>query len=366
MRVHSLLVMLLMGVAGAATAQKKDEFHFSNLGRRDNYASFSHVEVDLGQQNALVVQFRTFAELEARQNIDSLLHLFLTDYRKVADSAQAPTNAFHVLFRLDENSRGIDIRTTPPKTTSFRFMDPNPEPLLVKTRQDTLRVVWASRPLPFYDFSVYLMVNNLSDLERILQNGGVNIKLKEAIQAARNYKGHDLTSPKMAFNLRYKHEGSSIQTNFVNPGSARRAFLSFHPSFGVGLIRNTWVPSLNLDVNFIPSRQHNVGYTVGYNSNFFFTPSPTDGRLQVQRTDFLKIGLTFYKLNANGTTNFGRQLAGFYVGIPVHRQGNQFNRNAIQLGGTLYQKGFIKIQPELYMNGFFKQVFPGVRIGLGL
>lgn len=367
MRTHYYIALLLMSMAGTAMAQQT-ESHLVGPGKRGRFNGISHIEVDLGQKNALVVGFTTFAQLTARQNVDSLLRLFVADYKRITDTTQNPLTATHALFRLGDISRTVDVRQTAQPTTSFRFMDQKPDPVLVKTKQDTLQVVWSSATtvLPYYDFSYYLIVNNLSDIGRLLQNEGINEKLLEAMKAVRQYKGHDLTDPKMAFDLRYRREGTSIGTNFINPGLAKNPFLSFQPSIGVGLIRNGWVPSANLDVQFIPTRFKGVGYSVGYLSNFFFQ-NPADGRGLIQRNDFLTVGVAFYRNNPDGRTPaFDRLRASFNVGFLTHRSGNYFAKNTIRLSGTIYQKGFIKIQPELYMNGFFKKVYPGVRIGFGL
>ena len=366
MRTPYYIAMLLMSMAGTTMAQQTDS-HLVGPDKRGRFDGLSHIEVDLGQKNALVVGFTTFAQAQARKNIDSVLRLFMADYLRIADTTQSQLMAAHALFRLGETSQAMDIRYTPQPTTSFRFRGGRSNPVLVKTRQDTVQIVWSSlvSPLPYYDFSIYLMVNSLSDIPQLLKNGGVNDRFQEALKSVQQYKGHDLRDPKMSFDLRYRREGTSIQTDFINPGLAKSSFISFQPGVGVGLIRSQWVPSLNIDAQFVPSRFKGVGYSVGYLSNFFFQ-NPSDGR-GIQRTDFLTIGVAFYRKGADGrTTAFDRLRAGLSIGIPVYRSGDQFAKDAVRISSTIYQKGFIKIQPELYMNGFFRQVFPGLRIGFGL
>jgi len=344
------------------------ESHLVGPGKRNRFNGQSHIEVDLGQKNALVVGFTTFAQLIARQNVDSVLRLFIADYKRIADTTQTSLSATHALLRLGDISRTVDVRQTAQSTTSFRFMTGKTEPVLVKTQQDTLQVVWSSATssLPYYDFSYYLLVNNLSDIERLLQNGGVNEKLQEAMKLVRSYKAHDLTNPKMAFDLRYRCEGTSIGTNFINPGLVKSPYISFQPNIGIGLIRTQWVPSLNLDVQFIPNRFKGAGYSVGYLSNFYFQ-NQTDGRFPIQQNSFLTLGVAFYRNRTNQSgPAFDNLRTSFSVGVLVRNAGNVFPKGTIRLSGTLYQKGFLKIQPELYMNGFFKQVYPGVRIGFGL
>jgi hypothetical protein len=366
MQLRYQFAVLLLSMAGAAMAQQ--ESHLVGPGKRGNFNGISHIEVELGQKNALVVGFTTFDKVTARQNVDSVLRLFVADYQKVADTAQATTQATHALYRLGPFNRTADLRYTPQTTATFRFSDGQPDPVLVKTRQDTLQIVWSSAitPLPYYDFSLYLLVNNLSDIARMLQEGGINGKLQEALKSVRQYKHHDLTNPKMAFDLRYKREGESIQTQFINPGLAKSPFISFQPSIGVGLIRTQWVPSLNLDVQFIPNRFKGIGYSVGYLSNFYFQ-NQTDGRFPIQQNGFLTLGVAFYR---NRTTKpgpaFDNLRTSFSVGVLVRNAGNVFPKGTIRLSSTLYQKGFLKIQPELYFDGAFKNVYPGLRVGFGL
>lgn len=353
------LALLLLSIAGAAMAQQSDS-HLVGPGKRGNFNGLSHIEVDLGQKNAVVVGFTTFSQVTARQNIDSVLRLFVADHRKIADTSQSQAGATHVLYRLGPVNRTADVHYLPPAITTFRFAAGQPDPVLVKTRQDTLQIVWseALMPLAYYDFSVYLLINNLSDLDRILREGGVNSNLQEALQLVRQYKGHDLTNPKMAFDLRYRREGESIQTQFINPGLAKSPYISFQPGVGVGLIRTQWVPSLNLDVQFIPNRFKGAGYSVGYLLNFH----------DAKPSEFLTVGVSFYRNRTNQPgPAFDNLRTSFSVGVLVRSANSVFSKGTIRLSGTLYQKGFIKIQPEFYFNGgTFKEVFPGVRIGFGL
>lgn len=361
------IALLLMSIAGTTVAQQT-ESHLVGPGKRGRFAGLSHIEVDLGQKNALVVGFTTFAQLTARQNVDSVLRLFVRDYQLVMDSTRNPLEAKYILLRLGDINRTLDVRHTPQPTASFRFMAGKTDPVLVKTQQDTLQIVWSSAatPLSYYDFSFYMIVNNLADVDRILQNGGVNEKLQEAMKSVRGYKAHDLTNPKMSFDLRYRREGTSIGTNFINPGLAKSPFLSFQPTIGVGLIRSQWVPSVNLDVQFVPTRFKGVGYSVGFLGNFFFQNS-ADYRSPIQGNSFLSVGVAFYRKNPDGRTPaFDRLVTSMSVGILVKRSGDYFAPNTIRFGTTIYQKGFIKIQTEVYMNGMVKQVYPGVRIGFGL
>ncbi|SFE17072.1 hypothetical protein [Spirosoma endophyticum] len=357
MRIFCLITVLLMSIVGISIAQPTGS-RLTEPDAKQKFVGFSHIEADLGQRNTLLIGFDRYAQVQARQNIDSVLRLFVADYQKVEDTTQSQTRATHALFRLGDTDRALALRYTPQLINSFRFRD-GEEPIQVKTNQDTLQIVWTSAVSQTIhdDFSMYLFVNSLHDIDRLLRSGGINQKLQQALESIRQYKAHDLTSPKMAFNM---VQDVANKPTFLQPGLAKSPFLSLHPSIGVGLIRNDWVPSLNLDLEFVPSRFRRISYSIGYISNFFFRQS------EAGYYNFLNLGISFYRYNKDGrTVAFNRQIGSFYVGFPVHKSNSYFEKNTIRLGGTVYQNGLFKVQPEIYMNEFFKNVYPGLRLVVG-
>ncbi|GAB3688363.1 hypothetical protein GCM10027592_03170 [Spirosoma flavus] len=362
MRLFCLSTVLLLSMAGIALSQSTGN-HLTESGARKKFIGISHVEIDLGQRNTLIIGYDQYDQLRAHQNIDSVLRLFVADYRKIEDTVQSPTRAVHALLKLSIENRGLALRYTPQPATSFQFRD-GESPIEVKTQQDTLQIAWVSatsKALPT-DFAVYLMVNSLQDIDRLLRAGGVNSKVEQALESIRQYKHHNLTSPRYAVTLLQSLDN---KPTFRNPGLIGEPFLSFHPGIGVGLIRNQWVPSFNFDLEIVPNRFQQVGYFVGYASNFFFQPS-ADNTFQTFRNDFVHAGASFYRKDKGSrTANFNRHIASFYVGIPVYRSGNYFQSNTIKLGSTVYQNWLFKIQTEVYMNGFFKQVNPSLRLVVG-
>ncbi|MVM35592.1 hypothetical protein GO755_36585 [Spirosoma sp. HMF4905] len=363
MRLFCLITMLLLSIVGIAMSQSTGA-HLTELGAKWKFSGFSHIEIDLGQRNTLLIGFDRYDQLQARKNVDSVLHLFAADYRKVEDTTQSPTNATHAILRLGETDRALALRYTAQPTAIFRFQDGD-KPVEVKIQQDTLQIVWVSsttQAIP-NDFGVYLLVNNLHDIEQVLKQGGINQKLKQALESVQAYKNHDLTNPKMTFSL---IQGIDNKAKILHPNSLKSPFLSFHPGIGVGLIRSQWVPSFDLGVQLIPSRFQGIGYGISYTANFFFDQSATDGGFQILRNDFLNAGLTFYRRSKDGrTADFNRPIASFYIGLPVHRSGSYFDSNTIRLGGIVYQNKLLSVQPELYMNGFFKKIYPGLKLVVG-
>jgi hypothetical protein len=362
MRLFCFIAVLLLSTVGESLCQSTG-IHLVGTGAKQKFIGLNHIEIDLGQRNTLLIGFDQYAQVQAHKNIDSILRLFVDDYRAVEDTTQSPTRAIHALLTLRPDNRDLALRSAPQVTTDFRFRD-GEGPVEVKTKQDTLQAVWMTttgRELPT-DFAVYFFVNNLRDLTSLLNSGGVNARVEQALESIRGFKHHNLTSPRYAFNLLQPLAG---KPTFQTPGLIGDPFLSFHPGIGVGLIRNQWVPSLNFDLEIVPTQFQRVGYFVGYTSNFFFQ-SAADQSFQTFRNDFVHAGVAFYRKDRNSrTSNFSKSIASFYVGLPVHRSGNYFVPNTIKLGGTVYQNGLFKVQADIYMNGFFKQVTPGLRLVVG-
>lgn len=355
MRSFYQVAVLILSVASTTMAQSSTSY-LTEPGANRKYNGLSHIELDLGQRNTLLIGFDRYEQIKARQNIDSVLRLFITDYGRIEDTTQTPTRAVHALFRLGETDRAIDLRYTSQLTTSFLFRDEQ-APVQVKTRQDTLQVVWSSalvRSVP-QDFSIYLFVNSISDVSRLLSQGGVNAKLQAALESVRQYKGHDLTDPRMSFDMIQQADKT---TKFIGPGLAKSPFISFQPGIGIGFIKTEVVASLNFDIQFTPSRFRKVGYTIGYTSNFL---------LRRDKIDFINVGMAFYRRDKNSrNVSFNQPVATFYIGFLVLDSRDLLPRNAIRLGGTVYQRGLFKVQPEVYIGSFIKQVYPGLRLVVGL
>lgn len=378
---------LLLGAVGLGFAQQPARYAaLQPQTTRISPFSLSSVEIDLAQLNAtngpgnvLRIEFDSYAQLLAHRNIDSVLRLFVREYAKVRDTSQT-TSSFAYDFLPTKLVQGSRLRVYPARVEQYSFTNLR-GPVSVKSHQDTLHVfswLWQRdrRVGQYADSKVYtdrlqiagrwqpvnfyFLVNDLSKVEKLLDRGGLNKHLDRVLTAIRDYRSHDLTNPKMAFSAIY----NGIRTEIQQPGLANAPMLILGGNVGAGLTRSQLAPSLEATVQLAPSRFRRATYTVGYLATFF--PVRTlDGALGTVRNDFLNLGVTLYQSEANGRTDFERVRAGFYVGIPTHRGDNVFSRGTLRFSATLFQKNFLKIQPEVYTN-FKNEFFPGVRIGFGL
>jgi len=327
--------------------------------------------------NKLVVYARTVHGLQQFQNIDSTLALFLKDYKAIKPSLEENTNGRTAIYKpLKDGQYQLDLTEHKPTKQRFQFRPQSSEPLLLKTVQDTLLIIQNYlKPVVTKSATAtlnervyfYFIINSLDDVESLIKSGTANAHIKKALEDVTKYKGHDLNNEKMKF--RYAQEGS-IDESFKGVQLIRGDFLAIHQTFGVGVFQNQLVPNSQTEFSFVPNKYQNKGYTLGWRSMFWTGRDEQTGRLRTNSNGVLQAGITFYDWNMNTNKlhriNTNHVLFGIYLGRVMTRNGDIFERNTWNLSMTVAAKGIVKIQPEVYFNGFFsRNVMPGLRVQVG-
>lgn len=98
-------------------------------------------------------------------------------------------------------------------------------------------------------------------------------------------------------------------------------------------------------------------FYVSNNIMFFF-----DGENRAVINNFTNVG---YRRNFSNQKDKPNWL-GIEVGTLTKRSGDIFKPNTMRLGVNWQAGKHITVAPQLYFNGFFQQVSPGFRIGIGL
>ncbi|AEI46475.1 hypothetical protein [Runella slithyformis] len=363
-----IAAMLSMGILSHAFAQQLPGLLPNALNRHSKYS------FDLGQENKLLVYARTVQDLQKFQNIDSVLTHFAKDYSVLKTSLSESINSKTVTYRPLPNAQyQLDLVEHVSPKQRFQFKTNGGEPLLLKTVQDTLLIIHSFlKPMQTkagqVTLSEYvyfcLIVNNLEDTDKILMGGGLNVYLKKAIKDAEKYPNHNLLSGKFKFNY---VQSNSVEGSFKTVASGNEDFLAIHPSFGVGVFRNQLVPNSQVDFSFVPNKYKNIGYTIGWRSMFFTDRNDVTQRITTHSNGFVHAGITFYDFRRPQPSriNTDHVLFGAYLGRSVTRNGAIFDKNTWNFSMTVAAKGMFKVQPEIYFNGFFKNVQPGLRIQIG-
>lgn len=369
-----ITTMLAAGILSHAFAQ--------NLPGTKPWALEKHsrYQFEFEKGNKLVVYAPNVRSLQQFQNIDSTLALFVRDFKKIKTGLEETTNARTVIYKpLSNGQYQLDLKEHISAQQRFQLRPQNAEPLLLKTSQDTLLIVQnATAPVQIkvgnakdkslvVNELVYFcfVLNNLEDAEVLAETSTANAHIRKALEDVKKYTGHDLTDERFSF----EYTDTSLSgRKFRKVQNKKEDFIAVHPSFGIGLFRNQWVPNSQVDFTFVPNRYKTIGYTVGWRSMFFTERDDQTQRFTTHSNGFVQVGVTFYDFRRPSSKQINTQkvLFGAYLGHSVTRNGPIFDKNTWNFSMTVTTYGMFKIQPEIYFNGFFKSVQPGLRLQIGI
>lgn len=340
----------------------------------------SRYQFDLEKGNKLIVYAPNVRSLQQFQNIDSTLALFVRDFKKIKTGLEETTNARTVIYKpLSNGQYQLDLKEHTSTQQRFQLRPQSPEPLLLKTSQDTLLIVQnATAPIQIKvgspnakswveNGSVYFcfILNNLEDAEGLVETSTANAHIRKALEDVKKYTGHDLTDERFSF----EYTDTSLSGKmFRKVQNKKEDFIAVHPSFGVGVFRNELVPNSQVDFTFVPNKYKMIGYTLGWRSMFFTERNDQTRRFMTHSNGFVQVGVTFYDFRrpSSKRINTEKVLFGAYLGHSVTRNGPIFDKNTWNFSMTVTTYGMFKIQPEIYFNGFFKSVQPGLRLQIGI
>lgn len=152
----------------------------------------------------------------------------------------------------------------------------------------------------------------------------------------------------------------SFESHFLSESSPYSLdMLELAAGLGAGIIKNQWVNDVNFRVG--------LGFgTKGIMRNRYFTEfkmvydfaNSSDKLFAIN--SFLLLGWEHNFSNSIEKVNW----VGFSVGYLVDRNTDFFEKNTWKLTMKKSINQTISVNPELYFNGFFKNVYPGVQIGI--
>lgn len=327
----------------------------------------SRYQFDLEKGNKLIVYAPNVRSLQQFQNIDSTLALFIRDFKKIKTGLEETTNARTVIYKpLSNGQYQLDLKEHISAQQRFQLRPQSPEPLLLKTSQDTLLIVQNEKSVVIHE-SVYFcfVLNNLEDAEGLVETSTANAHIRKALEDVKKYTGHNLTDERFSFE--YTDTPLSGRM-FRKVQNKKEDFIAVHPSFGIGVFRNELVPNSQVDFTFVPNKYKMIGYTLGWRSMFFTERNDQTRRFTTHSNGFVQVGVTLYDFRrpSSKRINTEKVLFGAYLGHSVTRNGSIFDKNTWNFSMTVTTYGMFKIQPEIYFNGFFKSVQPGLRLQIGI
>lgn len=359
------MIALLMGSAMVPIwAQKKTDALSEKTGVLDSesfkkdYSGFiapTTLEVKLSKGNVLLLKSATYSTSKLVQRPDSLVRLFWEQYGSAVESLPETTDATSLLYILGDPT-AVPLRWkqfSSSEISEFAVLDN--ELVKVKTVQDTLRImVWKEQNKKG---EAVLLVNNLRDIPMLFDE--IREKTAYLIERLEKKTDPDVLDRSPEVYGRYLGERKVEVANFGSD------MLILGPGASLGYIRGNWMTSLNADLAFYFEKS-SFQPRFSYNHQYFFDRTP-EGKTAIYQNGFVSAGLSFFSKSEKskiGGKNI-KQSGQLMLGYQVVRNGDFYEENTWRISSGLQLTTNLKVEPEVYFNGFFKNLSPGVRLTVG-
>ncbi len=201
------------------------------------------------------------------------------------------------------------------------------------------------------DYTIKFYLQQLKDLEKFTEASFVS-----KIETAETH----IPSGKKKINGWLSWNGKdNFDTQFVGESSPFSLdMLILEAGVGAGVIKNQWANDINFRVGFgfaNKGLQRNLYYA---EFKMYYDFSDTDNFFSIN--SFVSLGWEH-----NFSSNFEKEKwVGVSLGYLVDRKTDFFKENTWKLALRKRINPTVSVSPELYFNGFFNNVYPGVQIGI--
>lgn len=356
-----LVLLCSINHVGFAQATLSEEYPFNIPANSTN--RYFWVELDKG--NKVEIYVNNTDDLDKVKNIDSIIYGLLKDLKKFEDSLKDESTVKRIDYNLDDaNNRKLRITQYKPAGTAYLVKDD--ETAELKTRQDTINLIGkvdfvANYPLrkKFNDtryYKVTFILNNIADLAGYMNNTISQKIISIQQNVNRKWDNNDDRSFSPV-------SDPSLKSNAIRGFNSGGDYLTIRASADIQNYKTAFVPSVSIGAAVVLGGK-NMRREIGLTSEFHFSfGKNANGANRTYISKFLTLNYERgpIKDKYHKKVNFGLFNASFsYL---VKRQGPTFEKNTSRFSaGTLSLfEGKTKIQPVLYMTGFFKSVTPGIR-----
>lgn len=163
--------------------------------------------------------------------------------------------------------------------------------------------------------------------------------------------------------LRYLEYKNDNQTNkaklILNRPSGYLDMLSLQAGVGANVYRSKFLTDITGEISLQLNKKGILKNQFYVSNNLIFSFDESNSAVI---NNFTNIGYRRNLSNERGKPNW----LGIEIGTVTKRSGDIFQSNTMRLGMNWQVGKHITVSPQMYFNGFFKQVSPGFRIGIGL
>lgn len=201
-----------------------------------------------------------------------------------------------------------------------------------------------------------IYVDDLNDLSLILTDD-FNTKSEQAKQYLKNEFG-DKYKKGIAAWLDLRED--EVIGHFQDVSYKTTDMLILSGGIGSGWVKNTFVADINfrLGLTFGKKAIYKNTYAIDYSMMYDFSESNDNKFYQLNH--FLSLA---WEHNFSNTPDKDKWY-GFSAGYLVKRNGDFFKENTFKVAINKKINDTFTVQPELYFNDFFKNMYPGIRVSV--
>jgi hypothetical protein len=356
-------IALLLGSVTTPLLAQLGEINYSFDSKLDAHAfrkeypgflSPTAFEVQLSKGNRLLLMSKKYSGTQLVLPPDSLLRRFWSEYGQFLTQLPDDTDGTSVRYLLrDGESPQLRWKKYRQPTSEFSVLAN--ELVRVKSVQDTLHIVVQKPDLPPAD--LYLLVNDLRELPQLFDE--IRGKTAYLIRSLEKKTAPTILERSPEVYGRYLGDQRVQVANFGSD------MLIISPAASLGYIRGNWMTSLQLESTLYLDKSP-LKPRVGYHQQYFFDRSP-EGQTRIYQNGFVTAGLSFFEKTKEVRIDNKelKQTGQLMVGYLVRRSGSYYEPNTWRVSGGVNLTPLLKVEPEVYFNGAFKNLSPGLRLTIG-
>ena len=356
-------MMLLISINGCLFAQNNNADKVFEMPPN----SISRIYfIDLDKGDKIKFELGDLNDLNVITNLDSILRVFVQDIEPLKDSLADELTSKRIDYIIDPSGKNkLRIQQFAPNGSSYLVNQGTVAAM--KLEQDTVNILLPAPGNPtrifkiktkgFHYYRISFFVNNLGNLA-----GYMNGRLQNSV-ASLQKNAYDRWIKSKDGTL-YAKKDHSLSSGMPNGQVGAGDYITFRLTADIQSYKNYFVPSLSGTTMIVTTRNEiKREYSVSEEAHFTFAKDDK-GTLHTSRSGFITFG--YNQVNMGKRTSYFGYSPSFSFGWLAKQRGNIYEKNTFKIGfGNIKLfNGQIKIEPLIYLNGFFKEVTPGIRLSL--
>ncbi len=302
-----------------------------------------------------LVYYRSPSDVKLFDNFKTYLEAFLEQFDKLETDELSEDHPIQIVFTNASNNHSnkeynITVEDYKPKT-KVTLVEKNS---LLQIHQ-RIHLLKLKSPDKFNDFEAIIHFSTIDQLREI-----VNFdyeKINENLLSI--YEGKENNYLKRKPFSSWINVNPNFETELIYNQIPNHPTDLIQLSAGTGLqsLKGEWLGSFDAKMTLIFSQKmvDKHAITIAYQWMYNFT-SPTEKYVN----DFIDFG---YAYNFSSIPKKDRW-AGINFGMLVNRKGEFFEKNTLRLGLYTNLSKSITVGPQMYFHGFFKNVYPGIKLNV--